>query len=177
MSDQRRRIDRVLAEDYLDGLTERPTDEVRRMRADCAEEEALLSYERRLIHGRLDLLRFEQDRRAGKVEGSLVENLPKILGEERRPSRGAFPGNDPNLEAFDEPKRKISRLLADDTLATLPGLSDEDIAMRIEALQEAEGETSVTRSKLLPVLDSLNAEIGRRYKSGEADPSDVLSRG
>lgn len=171
----KRRIDRILAEGYLGDLTARPIEEVRVMRGECAEEEALLSYERRLIHGRLDLLRFETDRRAGKVTGSLVDNLPAILGEERRPTRGSFPGTDPDLEAFGEPNRKVSKLLADDTLTSLPTLADDELAARLATLEEAERETSETRAALLKVLDALNEEVGRRYARGEVDPADVLS--
>jgi hypothetical protein len=170
----KRRIDRVLAEGYLGDLAARDTEEIRRMRADSSEEEALLSYERRLIHGRLALLRFELDRRAGRSEGTMVENLTSILSEDRTPGRGGFQGKDPDLEAFKKPQRRITKLLADDTLAKLPSLTDDQVGERVAELQEAERETSEIRSRLLPVLDALNAEIGRRYVSGEADPSDVL---
>lgn len=171
----KRRIDRILEEGYLGDLASRPIDEVRTMRAECAQEEAVLSYERRLLHGRLDLLRFEVDRRAGKQQGSLVDNLATILADERGPSRGSFPGADPDLESFGEPTRKVSKLLADDTLASLPTLSDDELHERIQILEDAERETSGVRADLLPILDALTDEIGRRYASGEADPSDVLS--
>lgn len=173
--DGKRRIDRILAEGYLREIESRPIEDVRTMRSDCAAEEALLSYERRLLHGRMDLIRFELDRRAGRQEGSLVDNLAAILGDERGPSRGAFPGEDPDLESFGEPTRRASKLLADDTLATLPKLSDDELAARLETLEDAERETSEVRAQLLPVMDALNDEIGRRYASGEVYPSDVLS--
>jgi hypothetical protein len=171
----KRRIDRILAQGYLADIESRPIEDVRTMRGDCGAEEALLSYERRLLHGRMDLIRFELDRRAGRQQGSIVDNLATILGEERGPSRGAFPGGDPDLEAFGEPTRRASKLLADDTLANLPNLSDDELEQRLEKLEDAERETSEVRAQLLPVLDALTDEIGRRYASGEADPSDVLS--
>jgi hypothetical protein len=174
MSDGRRRIDRILDEDFLGGLQDRAMSELRAMRADAKEEEALLSYERRMLHGRLDLLRFELERRAGGAEGSLVDNLSKALGGERRASRGSFPGDDPDLEAFGEPSRRISKMLADDTLALLPTLSDDEVRERITESEEAERELSETRSRVLSVLDALNEEVGRRYAAGEADPDEVL---
>ncbi len=176
MSDGKRRIDRILAEGYTSDLAGRPVEQIRAMREECAEEEALVSYERRLVHGRLAVVRFEIDRRAGKVEGSVIDKLPQILADEQGPSRGAFPGKDPNLEAFKEPTRRISKLLSDDTLTSLPTLSDGELQDRLGALEEAEREVSEMRAKLLPVLDALNEEIGRRYKSGEADASDALSK-
>lgn len=172
----KRRIDRILADGFLADLAGKPLAEVRQMRADASEEEALLSYERRLVHGRLAILRFELDRRSGKVEGSLSDpkNLAKVLSEEAMPPRGSFPGRDPDLEAFGSPTRRISKLLADDSLTNLSSMSDPDVAGRIAELEEVEQEASEVRARLLPILDALIEEIGRRYASGEADPSDVL---
>jgi len=172
----KRRIDRILNRGYASDLEGRTIEQIRAMREECAEEEALVSYERRLLHGRLAVVRFEIDRRAGKVEGSVIDMLPQILADERGPSRGAFPGKDPDLEAFREPTRRISKLLSDDTLTSLPTLSDDELRDRLRALEEAEREVSDVRASLLPILDALNEEIGRRYKSGEADPSDALSK-
>ena len=54
MAGGHRRIDRILDPGFLEGLTKRPLAEVRTLRRETEEEEALLSYERRLLHGRLD---------------------------------------------------------------------------------------------------------------------------
>ncbi|MGZ4211503.1 MAG: RsiG family protein, partial [Actinomycetota bacterium] len=59
-----RRLDRILADGYLADLEKRSTDDVRAMRAETQEEEALLSYERRMLHGRLAILKKELERRA-----------------------------------------------------------------------------------------------------------------
>lgn len=173
----RRRIDRIVSEGYLEGLAERSLSEIREMRLEATEEGDLLSYERRLLHGRTAILRAEIERRkGGGGGGSLVEQLPKILAEEGRgPSRGQFPAKDPRIE-FEHPKRRVSRLVSDDTLANLANLSDDEIETIVAELVDAESEVSTTRRKVLDVVDSLNAELGRRYRSGEADPSDVLTR-
>ncbi|MGN6334280.1 MAG: RsiG family protein [Motilibacteraceae bacterium] len=60
----RRRIDRVLGAGFLDGLGELPLEELRARRRDAEQEEADLSYVRRMLQGRADLLRAELDRRA-----------------------------------------------------------------------------------------------------------------
>ncbi|MGZ4120369.1 MAG: RsiG family protein, partial [Actinomycetota bacterium] len=59
MPDKKRRLDRILDEGYLADLEKRSTDDVRAMRAETQEEEALLSYERRMLHGRLAILKKE----------------------------------------------------------------------------------------------------------------------
>ena len=61
----RRRIDHVLGEGFLDGLRELPVDQLRARRGEAEQEETDLSFARRLLHGRLDLLRAEQERRCG----------------------------------------------------------------------------------------------------------------
>src|SRR5205823_1705359 len=77
-----RRIDRVLAENYLDGIATLPMDEVRSLRKEAEQEETDLSYLRRLLQGRLDILRAELARRSGATSGTLVDALPKILADE-----------------------------------------------------------------------------------------------
>ncbi len=55
---RRRRIDRVTAPDYLDGLADRTAAaEIRAMRDDCRSEETRLSYARRVLQGQLDIAR------------------------------------------------------------------------------------------------------------------------
>jgi hypothetical protein len=70
---QRRRIDRVTAPDFLDELEGRQPNEVRAMRDDCQAEEARLSYERRLLQGKLDIARAEAARRGTGEELGLIE--------------------------------------------------------------------------------------------------------
>ena len=56
----RRRIDRVLGAGFSTGLGELGLAEVRARRDDAAQEETDLSYLRRLLHARIDLVRAEQ---------------------------------------------------------------------------------------------------------------------
>lgn len=177
MTENKRRLDHILAADYLADLPARSTAEVRAMRAETQEEEALLSYERRMLHGRLAILKKELERRAnGSDPGSLVDLLPSILSDQdqRGPSRGSFPGADPNLD-FAHPHRKVTKLVSDDTIANLPALDETEIRRIIGELEGAEHDVSTQRRPVLDVLDALNKELARRYQSGEADPSDVLT--
>ena len=77
------RLDAILAPDYLAGLTTLPIDELRRRRNDCQEVEVSLSYLRRVVQGRLDIVLAEmRHRREGSthdlqtlVDSSLVTVL------------------------------------------------------------------------------------------------------
>ncbi len=171
----KRRIDRITTDTYLGDLSSKSLDDVRAMRDDCLEEETVLSYERRLLQARMDILRAELDRRRGGG-ASLLERLPAILADEGPHSpRGAFTMKDPVLD-FDRPKRRVERLISDDTLANLPALSEQDVDAIILTLESTEREISELRKAVQGVLDQVSAEIGRRYKSGEADPAERLSR-
>ncbi|MCA1832447.1 MAG: aerial mycelium formation protein [Actinomycetota bacterium] len=174
MTGGNRRIDRILDAGFLDGLTARPLPEVRALRGETEEEEALLSYERRLLHGRMDILRAERERRAGKG-GSLLERLPEILADDAIPSRGSMPRGDP--PSLDHPRRRVEKLVSDQTLANMADLSDPQLDAIIATLEQAEHEVSEQRKSVLAVLDALTGEIGRRYGSGEANPEDVLTGG
>ncbi|MBI4729608.1 MAG: aerial mycelium formation protein [Acidobacteria bacterium] len=172
----RRRIDRILAPEFLDGLGGISLPDLRSKRTECVEEETLLSYERRLLQGRLDILEAELRRRSGEETGSIVERLAEILADEPRPSRGAFP-QAVALPSFDNPRRRVEKLVSDDTLASLPELPDDRVREIVEALRSAEQAVSEQRREVQRVLDEVTGEVGRRYKTGEADPTDVLSTG
>jgi len=158
----KRRIDRILNPSFLDGLTNAPLETLREKRDDCAEEESVLSYERSLIHTRLRLLKDEQEiRTSGKPRQSILERLPQILAGDEIKHRGSFP----SLEAppiYDNPRRRVEKLVNDDTLTRLPELSDEEISSAVSTLNAAELEVSENRKAVHAVLDQCIEEIGRR---------------
>lgn len=171
----KRRLDNILSPEYLGDIETISTEQIRAMRAECLEEEAVVSYERRLLQARLDLLRAEIKRRETGDKTSLVELLPQILAEEgQMGGRGSLPMNDPDLSKI-HPQRRVTKLVSNDTLLNLADRTDDEVRALIVELEAAEGEVSVARRPLLTVLDTLNEELARRYKSGAANPSDVLS--
>lgn len=82
--------DRGAADDALLNLRERSVDELRQLLDDLYEEEQKVSYRRRVLHGKIDILRAElvrrlkEDRDAGKgvVSGSDIERLIEILAND-----------------------------------------------------------------------------------------------
>ena len=80
----RRRIDQILDPGYLEDIENIPLDALRAKRLMCDEVDTELSYYRRLLHGRMDLLAFELRRRRGEETRTLLEALPEIIaGAER----------------------------------------------------------------------------------------------
>jgi anti-sigma-K factor RsiG len=157
-----RRIDRILDPSYIEGLGDLSTEELRSKREECEEEEFVFSYERRLLHARMDLLEAERKRRvAGESPRSLIERLPEILADEDRTHRGAFP----NLEAppiFEHPRRRVEKLIANDMLTRLPDLPDDEITAILGTLKEAERDVSDSRRAVQAVIDRIVEELARR---------------
>lgn len=175
MTDKRRRIDTVLEPEYLEGLASLDLDEVRRRRDTAEDVEAQISYYRRMLHGRMDLLDFEQRRRRGEEERTIIEALPEIL------AKGMVLGQEPSLKYIDTmPKlpsttgrRLIDQIMDDSVLANLPDLTDAEIGEAMERLREVETQLSAQRRQLHQVIDTLQDEMVSRYRSqqGEATAS------
>ncbi len=158
-----RRSDRILDHSYLEGIDALDEHRLRAMRGECEEEESVVSYERSLIHGRLSILTAELHRRAnGGPAQSLIDRLPEILsGGKPATHRGAFPKLDPPA-MYETPRRRVEKLVNDDTLARLPELSDAEVHTIVRTLEETERDVSETRRAILAVLDRLIEELGRR---------------
>ena len=172
-----RRIDRVLAEDYLDGLREASLADVRSLRDEAEQEEVDLSYLRRMVQGRLDVLRAEVARRGGGEGGDLVAGLASILAEEpRSPARGLGRHTSVEPSRVDQHRRYVEALVADVDLSDVSARTDEDITRASELLKAEEQGLSAKRREVQRVMDACSAEITRRYRDGEADVDVLLGQ-
>lgn len=171
-----RRIDRVLAEDYLDGLGALPLADVRTLRNEAEQEEADLSYLRRLLQGRVDIIQAELARRRGELgeSGSIIDQLPRILADDRAPARGL--GRHAVIEPsrVDEHRRLVERLVADSDLSALAGRTADQLEETLVRFGDHERDISEQRRAVQAVMDACAAEITRRYREGEADISALL---
>lgn len=162
----RRRIDQVQAPEFTSGLEDLSLEDLRVRRRVCADLDVELSYYRRLLQGRLDLLTFEVRRRAGEEQRSLLEALPEVLaswaaGEPGLPERRVAVDL-PDLPAHG--RRAVDQALEDDFLARLPEMSDEELAGVQHRLAEAEAEVSRQRRAVFEASDLIQAELVRRYR-------------
>lgn len=173
-------VDRLLGDDYLGDLPGRPIEDIRAMRDETKTVEDTVSYRRRMIQGRLDIVAADLRRRAEGGSpldlGALVEQLPDILSDKvqgggtgRLPT-GLIPPEDDDLTA------DLDEVAGPDTLGHLADLSDEAVADLARTLGELERGVSDARKGLFGRIDALNGELARRYGTGEADPSGLLTR-
>jgi hypothetical protein len=179
MNDLKRRlVERVTDVAYLDGLPEKAMDELRAMREECREAENELSFERRLTQARIDILSAELERRSSGGGEELLQKLPEILATEPTSSSAPLPDRAPDFSIprnVDVPRRRVEEIVGEQTLARLPSLQTEEIRGIIVSLGEHERSVSARRKAVHEVMDAVQAEIIRRYTSGEADPSAALT--
>jgi hypothetical protein len=175
----RRRIDRVLAPDYLDQVDRLPLEEVRRRRAESDQEEVDLSYARRLMQGRIDILKAEQQRRRGglpaealgtRTDEAIVEALKRILADERRSDHGMGRHLTSSPSRVGEHRREAERAVADVGGSDLNGLDDLQLDEAIAGLSTIETRVSRSRRQVQQVVDALTAEVARRFQLDNIDP-------
>ncbi|HTV11575.1 MAG TPA: hypothetical protein VME20_06900 [Acidimicrobiales bacterium] len=166
---------------YLAGLDRLPLTELRARRETCVELEMELSYVRRLAQARIDLIVAESERRhlglASPSPDALVEQLPHILGDRGR-ERG--PGRLPSLLAPSSGARsslaeRVEAVLPADRLGTLNETEPGELTSVLDQLSALEKDISANRRKLHDVIDRLQEELVRRYRTGEATVDALLA--
>ena len=145
----------------------------------CDTIDTELSYYRRLLHGRMDLLAFEMRRRSGEETRSLIEALPEILADSDGGGSafGELPAKALPIEAPDIPsegRRDIDRVLEDDFLAHLPTLDDQEIEEIQALLADTESQISAQRRVVYDAYERIQTELSRRYRDGLADVDELL---
>ena len=173
-----RRIDRVLAEDFLSGLQSLPLPDVRALRDEAEQEEVDLSYIRRLIQGRMDIVRAELNRRDGAdgASGSLVDGLAQVLADEpRTAARGLGRHSTIEPSRVDSHRRYVEALVADVDLSDTSARDSDQLAHAMRVLADEEQTLSGKRRQVQTVMDACQAEITRRYRDGEADVATRLA--
>jgi hypothetical protein len=169
--------DEAIAAVDLATVADLPTAELRTLRHACEEAEEAVSYARRLLQGRLDILRAELLRREHEPESvALLSALTDVLAADHVPSDPMKaratrlrvpPGSDPYMERLDA--------IADE--ARLAATAERDLVdLRDIASRFADEERALSarRRQLFDRIDALRDELAARYKDGRADVSELL---
>lgn len=165
----KRALDRILDASYVSNLGELSMDELRGRREEVEHEESWLSYVRRMLHGRIDIL---ENRDMIAPDGGLdLDALVASLASQV----GGGAGHQAHLDVIESPgggRRAVERLIA---RSGLDDPTDEELAaLRLGQLRDMEREVSEARSGVHEVQDLITAEIARRYRDGEIDPDGAL---
>jgi hypothetical protein len=140
-------VDALLDPGFLEAAVQRPMADVRRLR-----------------------------RRAEHDGRSLVDLLPEILSEKGRgPAHGLGRHQTVQPAAPGAYETWVKSLTPGVDLSAVPELSDAELERAVRALAAAEGSLSERRRGVQQVMDGLAAELGRRYRNGEADVAALLA--
>lgn len=148
--------------------------ELRALRRDATRDEADLSYLRRLLQGRIDILRAELARRAAP-ETPVVDRLSEILADTpslHRSSARHVTLSTPRSEEF---RLLAAEALAEVELSDLEARTDAELHAAMGRLVSHEQQVSQRRHLLQRTADECSAEIARRYREGEAQVDDLLT--
>jgi hypothetical protein len=169
--------DRLLDPAHLVGLESRPIDEIRALRRACIDYETGLSYLRRVVQGSIDIIEGEVSRREGgaATTGDLVEALPGLLGEAQRPpGTGRLPSALEPPDIDDELAHRYEALLASGELAHVTDVEGPVVHRLLHELHDIEQLVSAKRHAFHHRIDALQAELTRRYRTGEASVDSLL---
>ncbi|MFJ4683698.1 aerial mycelium formation protein [Streptomyces sp. NPDC088789] len=162
-------------------LTALSLPELRTLRRDAQRDEADLSYVRRLLQGRIDILRAELARRgAASVvaepggEASMVARLSEILADAPARQRSSARHVTLGIPRGEEYRRLAAEMLAEVELSALDARTDPELTQAMVRLVRYEQQVSRRRQRLQRTADGCGAEIGRRYRDGEAQVDDLL---
>lgn len=175
-------LDRILAPDYLDGIETRPVAELRALRAECQAVETQVSYLRRMVQGRHDIVTGEIERRTRGGDrydvADLVDRLPEILADRiHAPGPGRLPSG---MEPGELSGRMVDQLASVSERVPIesPAAAEDAVLAEVASdLEDLEREVSAVRRQLFDRIDALQGEITRRYRDGEARVDDLLAGG
>ncbi|MPY30808.1 AmfC protein [Streptomyces adustus] len=154
--------------------------ELRTLRRDAQRDEADLSYIRRLLQGRIDILRAELARRgpASPVDtpdgASVFARLSEILTDAPARHRSSARHVTLGTPHGEEYRLLASEMLAEVELSDLGARTDPELSEAMGRLVRYEQQVSRRRQQWQRTTDECSAEIARRYREGEAQIDDLL---
>ncbi len=172
-------------------FSDKPMDRLRSIRVELAAAEADVSFVRRVTQGRLDIVGHEVDRRSGGEDtvtdldnpSSLLFEMPDILADD---VAGAAPGPrsagvvgravsvlEPGPIALGMIE-SLDGIASPSQLSGIQAVDQAAMADLFDALREFELELSSIRRQLHDRIDTIQDEIARRYRDGEATVDALL---
>jgi len=153
--------------------------ELRARRNALQEAELALSYVRRQVQVRLDIVLDERQHRAvgaaARDASALVADLPKILAEHGGgAARGSFPDVAVPPEAVEAVVADLDTIIGARELGAVGSLPGERLDAVADQLEVFERRVSQRRRALHGAIDALQEEMLRRYKTGEASVDALL---
>ncbi len=187
----------LLADELLEDHQAKPMERLRAIRVDLTRAEGDVSLVRRISQGRLDIVGHEVGRRSADGadaddlgrEGAvptespadaseLLFDMPDILADAATGPRSVGAGR---VTPVSEPGPVALSLIdaldgiaSPHQLSSVGDLASGDLAGLFDRLREFEIELSAVRRRLHDRIDTIQEEIARRYRDGEASVDALL---
>ncbi|HUZ10086.1 MAG TPA: hypothetical protein VMU76_07960 [Acidimicrobiales bacterium] len=160
-------LDPLLARGYLAGLSERPLEQIQVMRNDCRETEAIVSFIRRVVQGRLDIVQAILEARSAGRETTSEEMVGRLAAIMARPSPPNGLGRLEGPFAPDTESKELSSVVAtilDVADPTDLVVADESDLQRTSIrFSELEHVISAQRRALHAIMRGLREAVCERY--------------
>ncbi|MDP8956589.1 MAG: hypothetical protein M3N24_06500 [Actinomycetota bacterium] len=162
----------VLDPAFVEGVRDLPLDELRRRRDEALAEREFLSYLRRLLQVREDVLKTERARRQqGEGPESFMDRLTRVLADgPRARGRGEALRIALSQEDLAEAERRVDEVVGEGWSPRPEGLDDQQLENALAALEREERAVSELRAAIFRVHDHLQEELKRRYQE---NPSQI----
>jgi hypothetical protein len=162
----------VLDPEFVEGVHDLPLDELRRRRDEALAEREFLSYLRRLLQVREDVLKTERARRQqGGGAEPLMDRLTRVLAEgPRARGRGEALRMVLSPEDIAEAERRVDEVVGNDLSPRPESLDDQQLERALAGLEREERAVSELRTSIFRVHDQLQEELKRRYQE---NPSQI----
>ena len=166
-----RSLDKITEPGFVQGLQELSLADLRARRDECLAEREYLSLLRRLVQGRLDIVRAEVARReAGDDPSTLVDHVAHAMSNEATTSsRGEAVRLLVPPEEMTLARRRVEGLVADSALSDPRSLPDDELQDAQARLETEEHTISGDRKTVLGIHDALQEELKRRFKENPAE--------
>jgi hypothetical protein len=167
-------LERIASPAYLHAMNAWTLPELRQRRSECQRWEDSVSFARRIVQGRLDIVRHELvRRRAGHARSTLIDlivQLPDTLADPSTPSTGQRASHSNTIDVPTE----LSELVDRHSLDGIDRMDDSELSLIEGDLMASEKALSEARRTLFDRLDTLSAELTQRYRSGDASVDELL---
>ena len=164
------RLQPLLDDTYLADVEQLDVAALREMRRACELEEHRVSYARRILQGRIDVLRAEASARGGGANGAL-EHLTEVLADRGQRTFDPATSRPP---AGIEPE-ELGEDVEVEGPVDVTSLDDDELQALAARYAEQEATLSQLRRRLFDVIDRLQAEVADRYRQGTASVSELLA--
>jgi len=153
-----------------DDLNAMSLDDLRAERARLQADDDRVSYARRAVQSRLDLVRAEQERRADGTDSDddadVTGGLRRVLSRQLTGGAARPPRDDDGAIGESADIRRLDEVCAAGGFSQLAELDDAAVAALEADLSKLESEVSADRRERFARIDALSAELVRRYRDG-----------